>query len=168
MDRKAFWVKSNVARQAVLFCRPHSSRIKIKCVIDPKNKTISSENIYTLPNKVIIQAYTSCYIANKGNMCGVNWHRRPRPSHNFLSKPKAALYFLYFDFYWKLFPAPSESFHISESVVKGGEVRVGGSWLLSHRGQLQPPSPDTRSDEGKRLTIPAIWLLLARRHGHQR
>lgn len=66
-----------------------------------------------------------------------------------------------FDFYWKLFAASTESLHISTSMVKGEEVRVGGLWLLSDQGQLQPPSLIPG------VTIPAIWLLSDGRHGHQ-
>lgn len=86
----------------------------------------------------------------------VNRHKMPQPSRNFVLKPTPATYFLYFDFYWKLFPASPESLHISKSMVKGEEVRVGGSWVLSDQGQLQPPSLIPGA------TIPAIWLLFRR------
>lgn len=85
----------------------------------------------------------SCYIAIKRSM-ELMWCKLAQKTSTFPKlyvKTKPALYFLYFDFDWKLFPASSESFHISESMVKGEQVRVGGSWLLSHQGQLQPPSP---------------------------
>lgn len=87
--------------------------------------------------------------------------KRPQSSQNFVSKPTLATYFLYFDFCWKLFSASPESLHISKSMVKGEEVRVGGSWVLSDQGQLQRPGHIPG------VTIPEIWLLLGGRCGHQ-